>query len=119
MHTYVYIHIYIYIYIYIHLDFSGFDSRRLLVLRGVIPRSLGDLPEIQTLRFVVCGSLIFSSDSTAVLGAPQVADVPRDLRCQVGGLAGLAHPALIQSHLSKSTKVSQSHPQSHPKVIQK
>ena len=58
MYVYIYMHIYIYIYIYIYirvrhaadlrtenLTFGGFDSSRILMLRGGIPRPTGNFPK--------------------------------------------------------------------------
>ena len=67
IYMYIYIHVYIYIYIYIGiapaaslrsaawitanlraklLGVRGFDSSRILILRGEIPRPIGIFPEI-------------------------------------------------------------------------
>ena len=40
------------------LDFRGVDSSRFFMLRGGIPRSIGNLSEVQTRRFVVCRFLV-------------------------------------------------------------
>ena len=40
-----------------NLEFRGFDSSRLAILRGGIPRSIGDLPEVRSQRFLVYGFL--------------------------------------------------------------
>ena len=36
-------------------NFRGFDSSRFLILRGGIPRSMGNFPVIWNQRFLVCG----------------------------------------------------------------
>ena len=41
-----------------NLDFRGFESSRLLMFRGGISRSIGNVPEIWTQRFAVWGSLV-------------------------------------------------------------
>ena len=40
------------------LDLRGFDSSRILILRGGILRSIGDFPEIMNQRIVFCGLLV-------------------------------------------------------------
>ena len=40
-----------------NLDFRGSDSDMLLLVRGGTPRSIGNSPEVRTLRFLVCGLL--------------------------------------------------------------
>ena len=59
--TYIYIYTYtcVYIYIYIYtcvtkiMDFRGFDSRIILIVRGGILRSVEDFPEMLSQRTLV------------------------------------------------------------------
>ena len=65
IYIYICIHIYIYIYIYMRvlstanlrtkiLDFRGFDSSRILIVRGGILMSIGDFPEISMCTCLTC-----------------------------------------------------------------
>ena len=50
-----------------NLDLTRIHSSRFLILRGGIPRSKGNFPEIQTQRFLVCGFLVFGFTVAASL----------------------------------------------------
>ena len=41
-----------------NLELRVFESVILIILRGGIPRSMWDFPEIRTLRFLACGFLV-------------------------------------------------------------
>ena len=64
-----------------NLDFQGFDSVRVSILRPGISRSIENFPEIQTQRFLVCGFLVCG---LAVAVAVKESPYGQLSRCQSG-----------------------------------
>ena len=78
-------------------DFRGFDSSRLFISRGGIPRSRAILPEIQTQRCLVCGLAIRRGGSCSRSrwrASPRGTQVLRNGYCSVLRCAALCCAAL-------------------------